>query len=296
MYQPTLKQMKYICAVADLNHFSKAADSCFVSQSALSTGINELEQNLGVQIFERHNKQVLITPLGKDLVARARIILTQTNDLMAIAQQSAEGFIRQLHIGIIPTIAPFILPSLFSLLNEHHPQTDILVREDLSHNLMEMLNKGEIDVALMALPFATQDFVTHELYDDPLLLALPKNHDLAKKGKVSLEELKEVPMLILEDGHCLRNHSLNACSFSINDLNVPYQASSLHTLIKMVGNGIGGTLLPQMAVQSDLIQENNISICEINNTNMSRKIALVWRRHYPNNDALIQLAELMTQH
>lgn len=293
MYQPTLKQMKYICAVADLKHFSKAADSCFVSQSALSTGINELEQNLGVQIFERHNKQVLITPLGEELVARARIILTQTNDLMAIAQQSAEGFIRQLHIGVIPTIAPFMLPELLSLLKEHHPQTSTLIREDLSHNLMEMLNKGEIDVALMALPFATNDFINHELFDDPLLLALPKKHPLAKKAKVKLDELKELPMLILEDGHCLRNHSLNACSFSINDLDVPYQASSLHTLMQMVSTGIGGTLLPQMAAKSDLVQENDIAICEIDNANMNRKIALVWRRHYPNSEALTSLAELM---
>ena len=293
MYQPTLKQMKYICAVADLKHFSKAADSCFVSQSALSTGINELEQNLGVQIFERHNKQVLITPLGKELVTRARIILTQTNDLMAIAQQSAEGFIRQLHIGVIPTIAPFMLPPLLSLLNKHHPQTDVLIREDLSHNLMEMLNKGEIDVGLMALPFATQDFITHELFEDPLLLALPKSHALAKKTKVSLSDLKELPMLILEDGHCLRNHSLNACSFSINDLDVPYQASSLHTLMKMVSNGIGGTLLPKMAIESDLVKANEIAICQIDKTNMSRKIALVWRRNYPNSEALISLARLM---
>ncbi len=293
MYQPTLKQLKYICAVADLKHFSKAADSCFVSQSALSTGINELEQNLGVQIFERHNKQVLITPLGDVLVARARVILTQTNDLMAIAQQSAEGFIRQLHIGVIPTIAPFMLPSLLSVLKENHPQTDLLIREDLSHNLMEMLNKGEIDIALMALPFSTQDFVTYELFEDPLVLALPKAHKLGQKKKITLEDLKKLPMLILEDGHCLRDHSLNACSFSINDLDVPYQASSLHTLLKMVGNGIGGTLLPKMAANSDLVDEDDISICEIDNSKMSRKIALVWRRNYPNSEALIQLAELI---
>ena len=295
MYQPTLKQLKYICAVADIKHFSKAADSCFVSQSALSTGINELEQNLGVQIFERHNKQVLITPLGEVLVDRDRIILTQTSDLMAIAQQSAEGFIRQLHIGVIPTIAPFMLPNLLTLLKEHHPQTDVLIREDLSQNLMEMLNKGEIDVALMALPFSTQDFVIHELFDDPLLLALPKNHELAKKKKISMNELKEIPMLILEDGHCLRDHSLNACSFSINDINVPYQASSLHTLMKMVSNGIGGTLLPRMAAESDLVKSNEISICEIDKANMNRKIALVWRQNYPNNEALNQLAQLINK-
>ena len=140
MYQPTLKQLKYICAVADVKHFSKAAESCFVSQSALSTGINELEQNLDVQIFERHNKQVLITPLGEVLIERARAVLTQTNDLMAIAQRSTEGFIRQLHIGVIPTIAPFMLPKLLSLIAKNHPQTDVLIREDLSHNLLERLN------------------------------------------------------------------------------------------------------------------------------------------------------------
>ena len=292
MYQPTLKQLKYICAVADLKHFSKAAESCFVSQSALSTGINELEQNLGAKIFERHNKQVLITPLGEELVARARIILIQTNDLMAIAQKSAEGFIRQLHIGVIPTIAPFMLPSIISLLKKHHPQTDILIREDLSHHLIDMLNKGDIDVALMALPFDTQDLFTKNLFDDPLLLAISKDHPLSQQEKVRLEQIKDMPMLMLEDGHCLRDHSLNACSFSINDLKVPYQASSLHTLLKMVDNGIGGALIPNMSVKTELVQENNIAVCQIDNPKMSRKIALVWRKNYPNKEALQQLAEL----
>jgi LysR family hydrogen peroxide-inducible transcriptional activator len=293
MYQPTLKQLKYICAVADSKHFSKAAETCFVSQSALSTGINELEQNLGVQVFERHNKQVLITPLGEELVRRAREILTQTTDLMAIAQQSAEGFIRQLHIGVIPTIAPFMLPKLLELLKKDHPQTSIFIREDLSHNLMDMLNEGTIDVALMALPFATQDFTTYELFDDPLFLALPSTHELASKSKVSLSELKTVPMLLLEDGHCLRDHALNSCSFSINDLDVPYQASSLHTLMQMVSNGIGGTLLPEMAISSKLVSTESTTLCEIKDANISRKIALVWRKNYPNGNALKQLGELI---
>lgn len=260
----------------------------------MSTGINELEQNLDVQIFERHNKQVLITPLGEVLIERARAVLTQTNDLMAIAQRSTEGFIRQLHIGVIPTIAPFMLPKLLSLIAKNHPQTDVLIREDLSHNLLERLNKGEIDVALMALPFSTQDFVTHELFKDPLLLALPKEHELSKQSSVTIDELKNIPMLILEDGHCLRKHALNACSFSINDIKVPYQASSLHTLLKMVGNGIGATLIPQMAAESDLVRNDEISICTIDKANMSRTIALVWRQNYPNNDALKQLAKLIS--
>lgn len=293
MYQPTLKQLKYICAVADAKHFSKAADACFVSQSALSTGINELEQNLGVQIFERHNKQVLITPLGKELVCRAQEILTQTSDLMAIAQQSSKGFIRQLHIGVIPTIAPFMLTELLALLKKNHPQTKIFIREDLSQNLMAMLNEGSIDVALMALPFATQDFITHELFDDPLILALPSTYKLSKHKQVTLSDLKSIPMLLLEDGHCLRDHSLNSCSFSINDLDIPYQASSLHTLMQMVSNGIGGTLLPKMAASSQLVSAESVILCNIDNANISRKIALVWRKSYPNGEALKQLGKLI---
>jgi LysR family hydrogen peroxide-inducible transcriptional activator len=294
MYQPTLKQLKYICAVADLKHFSKAAESCFVSQSALSTGINELEQNLGIQVFERHNKQVLITPLGQEIIDRARAILLQTNDLMAIAQQSSGGLIKQLHIGVIPTIAPFMLPEILNLLEKNHPDTRILIREDLSHNLMDMLNRGEIDTALMALPFATEDFITHKLFDDPLVLALPKTHEKAKQDSISVAELTSIPLLILEDGHCLRDHSLNACSTSISDLDIPYQASSLHTLLQMVGNKIGGTLLPKMAVESELVSNDLIQILPIEGaTNMSREIALVWRKNYPNGEALEKLGNLI---
>ena len=294
MYQPTLKQLKYICTVAETKHFSKAAEACFVSQSALSTGIHELEQNLGVQVFERHNKQVLITPVGQELARRAQNILNLTTDLMAIAQQSSEGFIRQLHIGVIPTIAPFMLPRILEILKENHPQTKILIREDLSANLMEMLNEGTIDVVLMALPFATQDFITHELFDDPLLVALPSDSELAKKQQVDLTSLKSIPMLLLEDGHCLRDHSLNSCSFSINDLDVPYQASSLHTLVQMVSNGIGGTLLPEMAISSKLVSTESITLRKISDADVSRKIALVWRQNYPNGDALKQLGGLIS--
>jgi len=293
MYQPTLKQLKYICAVADLKHFSKAAESCYVSQSALSTGINELEQNLGEKIFERHNKKVLITPLGEELIARARKVLIQVNDLLAIAQKSSEGFIHQLHIGIIPTVAPFLLPTIISTLNEHHPQTDILIREDLSQNLIEMLNNGDIDVALMALPFATHDLMTQPLFKDEIMLALPHAHPLATEKSISLKDIKAMPMLMLEDGHCLRDHALNVCSLSINDLEIPYQASSLHTLMTMVSNGIGGALIPKMSAESELIKENNITVCKIDNPNMHRQIALVWRRNYPNSEALTHLADLL---
>lgn len=293
MYHPTLKQLRYICAVADHQHFSKAAESCFVSQSALSTGINELEQNLGVRIFERHNKQVLVTPLGEQLLQRARQILNQTNDLVALAQQSASGFIRQLRLGVIPTIAPFMLPGLLELFKQHHPQTRILIREDLSHNLLTLLNQGDLDVVLLALPFATQDFVVEELFDDPLLIAMPCDHELKDKKTIQLKDLQAYPMLLLEDGHCLRDHSLNACSFSIQDIDVPYQASSLHTLLQMVSNDIGITLLPAMASNSRLLDDNAVTTSAIDNAAMSRKIALVWRRNYPNHDSLAELSELL---
>ncbi|MGH1539268.1 MAG: hydrogen peroxide-inducible genes activator [Arenicella sp.] len=293
MFQPTIKQLKYICAVADHQHFSNAAESCFVSQSALSTGINELEQNLGIKIFERHNKTVLITPLGEELVNRARHILNQTNDFVALAQQSSDGFIRQLHLGVIPTIAPFMLPELLQKFKEHHPTTNILIREDLSHNLLSMLNKGDIDVVLLALPFDTQDFMVQELFEDPLMLAMPTEHDLENNKFITLKDLKDVPMLLMEGGHCLRDQALNACAFSIKDINLPYQASSLHTLVQMVANGVGITLLPQMSVGTSLVDDKLVITRKIDKSNISRTIALLWRKNSPNQEPLKALANLL---
>ena len=293
MFQPTIKQLRYVCAVADHQHFSNAADSCFVSQSALSTGINELEQQLGIRIFERHNKTVFITPLGEKLIERARVILNQANDFVALAQQSADGFIRQLHIGVIPTIAPFMLPDLLKKFQQEHPTTKVLIREDLSHNLLSLLNKGDLDVALIALPFDTQDFVVEELYEDDLMLAMPREHEMQKLQQITVQDLKNVPMLLMEDGHCLREQTLNSCALKVQDINLPYQASSLHTLIQMVANGIGVALLPKMATNSRLINDDLVLIREFTNRKMSRTIALIWRKNFPNQEPLKKLAQML---
>jgi len=211
MYQPTIKQLKYACAVAKHRHFSKAAESCFVSQSALSTGINELEQQLGIRIFERHNKSVLITPLGEELIERAQKILIDTNDFVALAQEQ-ESFMKQIHIGVIPTIAPFMLPKMLNIINQKFPDTKTLLREDLSQNLLEALNKGELDAVLLALPFETMDFVVREILVDPLVLATPKDHKMGQTNKIRLEDLQGVKMLLMDDGHCLRDQSLDVLS------------------------------------------------------------------------------------
>lgn len=293
MFHPTIKQLRYVCAVADHQHFSNAAESCFVSQSALSTGINELEQQLGIRIFERHNKTVFATPLGEQLIERARVILNQTNDFVALAQQSADGFIRQIHIGVIPTIAPFMLPELLKKFQKEHPTTKILIREDLSHNLLALLNKGDLDVVLLALPFDTQDFVVEELYEDDLVLAMPKEHEMQKLRQMTVQDLQNVPMLLMEDGHCLRDQTLNACALTVQDIDLPYQASSLHTLVQMVANGIGVALLPKMAIGSRLVNDDLVLTREFTSQKMSRSIALVWRKNFPNQEALRELAKIL---
>lgn len=292
MYQPTIKQLKYVCAVAKYKHFSKAANSCYVSQSALSTGINELEQQLGIRIFERHNKSVLITPLGEKLIERAQKILIDIHDFVSLSQEQ-DGFMRQLHLGIIPTIAPFMLPKMLSSINKKFPNTDVLLREDLSHNLLELLNKGEFDAVLLALPFNTLDFKVAELFSDPLVLATPINHSMEKLKQIKFKDLQGVKMLLMDDGHCLRDQTLGACNLSINDIDLPYQASSLHTLIQMVVNGIGVAMIPEMAIKTEIVDQKKISLRRFDSPNVSRTIALVWRNNHPNQDSLEALANML---
>lgn len=279
--QPTLRQLKYLSAVAEQGHFGNAAKATHVSQSTLSAGIQELEDALGAALVERNNRRVILTTLGREVVERSRNILTEVDDLVALCDASAEPFTGKMRLGVIPTIAPFILPALLKKLRKRHPGFQLFIREDLSEHLVDALHHGELDVLLLALPYPAENVETLELYRDEFLLAFPKDHELAASAVPSTSMLHDQELLLLEDGHCLRDHALEACHLRDADVSVPYQATSLNTIVQMVANGIGITLLPSMALGARILVGTDVQTRHFKEKDIARTIGLMWRRKTP---------------
>lgn len=295
MHLPTVKQLKYLSELAEHRHFGRAAQACFVSQSALSTAINELEQNLGVALFER-GSTLLLTPIGERLVGEAREILNQLDNFLEHAKQAQGSFQSDLRLGVIPTIAPFLLPKIIKGVRQKYGNNKLYIREDLSPHLIDMLSKGQLDVLLFALPYETGNLHVQPLFKDELVLCLPKEHSLTEKLAVSVADLKQQDILLLEDGHCLRDQSLKACNLQPNNLSIPYQATSLNTLVQMVVNNIGITLLPEMAVKANITHDTDAEIRRIETKrDMSRTIALVWRKNSPRAEEFGELGKLISE-
>jgi len=293
--QPTLKQLKYLCAVAEHGHFGRAAKACHVSQSTLSAGIIELEEVLGTSLVERNNRQVLLSGLGQEVVARSQEILLQAEDLVALCDASAEPFTGKLRLGVIPTIAPFVLPQLLKRLRSKYPDFQLFIREDLSGHLVDALYRGEVDVILLALPFPATNVDTMALYEDDFVLASPASNVFSASAEVKTSQLKGEELLLLEDGHCLRDHALEACKLRDADISIPYQATSLNTIVQMVANGIGITLLPRMALDAHILSGTDVSVYEFSEKNVSRTIGLMWRNKTPRQHEFHLLGEFITQ-
>ena len=279
--QPTLKQLKYLCAVAEHQHFGHAAKACHVSQSTLSASIVELEDALSASLVERNNRNVLLTSLGLEVVDRARGVLTDIDDLVALCDASGEPFQGKIRLGVIPTIAPFVLPKLLKALRLVHPDCTLFVREDLSQVLVNALQVGDLDVLLLALPFPVDNVDTLALFDDPFYLAALPNSRLAMTTKLKTSDLAGSEMLLLEEGHCLRDHALEACKLREQDIRVPYQATSLTTIVQMVANGIGATLLPKMATEAGITEGTGLVLKPFDEADVSRNIGLMWRKKTP---------------
>lgn len=293
--QPTLKQLKYLCAVAEHQHFGQAAKACYVSQSTLSAGIQELEDTLGVSLVERNNRNVLLTTLGQDVVSRALEVLVDIDDLMALCAAAGEPFKGKMRLGVIPTIAPFLLPKLLSELRAEHPEFTLYIREDLSQHLVDALHAGELDVLLLALPFPAENVDTLALLEDDFLIASPADHPLAKRKKIQTADLKGEGVLLLEDGHCLRDHALEACKLRDSHISIPYQATSLSTIVQMVANGIGITLLPKMAVEAGITSGTDLVVQPFAQQGISRSIGLMWRKKTPRQTEFRLLGEFIAQ-
>lgn len=290
---PTLKQLKYLCAVAEQQHFGRAAEACFVSQSTLSAAILELEDILGVALLERDNKRVRLTAVGKDITARARQILTATHDLVAAACAAHAPFSTEMRLGVIPTIAPFVLPVVLKHIRKTYPDFKLFIREDLSAHLIQALHAGELDVLLLALPYPGERLVTEHLFYDDLVVAYEKRYRLHGEDRLLVKDLKNKELLLLEDGHCLRDHAMDACKISTADVRIPYQATSLNTIIQMVANRIGITILPQMAVDAKMLRGTNVITRPFDEDNIRRSIGLMWRHKSPRQEEFQQLGQLI---
>jgi LysR family hydrogen peroxide-inducible transcriptional activator len=293
---PSIKQLKYLCAVAEYKHFTKAADACFVTQSTLSAAIAELESQLDAKVFERNKKSVLITPLGEKLLKQARVILGDVEDFVALARAYAEPLSGDLRLGVIPTIGPFLLPPMLSSLRRNFPKLKLFLKEEMSAQLERQLQQGQLDLIILALPYALPDMEVISLCKDEFLLCLPPGHAFENLKQVEQKQLRGESLLLLEEGHCLRDHALEACQLKAAATDIVYQGNSLHTLVQMVANGLGLTLLPAMSVAADVLGDTHLSIKHFSNENVDREIGMAWRKTDPRRDDYLLLAEHIKTH
>jgi len=290
-YLPTIKQLQYLVALHEHGHFGHAAESCFVSQSTLSAGIRELESLLGVTLVERSRRVVRFTPLGNAVVEKAHRLLREAEELAELVQSAGKPLAGELRMSVIPTIAPFLLPRILPRLRKERPQLKLFLREETSQDAIESLHHGRADCVLLALPFATGDVETEILQDDRLYVAFPKDDPRDPPAEVLPSTIDEGRLLLLEDGHCLKEHALAACNRPELRASATMIGTSLHTLVQMVDNGLGVTMLPEMAIDAGILNDTDVVARPLKSQNAIRRIALVWRKNSPRGEEFRLLAE-----
>ena len=290
----TLRELRYLIALADRAHFGRAAEDCHISQPTLSTQIRKLEEYLGVALIERNAKSVSLTPIGEEVVRSARQIVTQADALLAATRVPRGPLEGRLSIGIIPTLGPYFLPSFIPLTKSRFPRLQLAVHEDLTQHLLERLRNYQIDAALLALPLENHDLEFVPLFDEPFWFACAPQHPLAQAEWVAEADLSEETLLLLADGHCLRGQALAACGRQAEP-DDDFRAVSLETICQLVAAGLGCTLLPALAARRPMWPKPPLSIRPMRSNNDSRRIGLVWRRGYPKAHELEMLANLVRQ-
>lgn len=275
---PTLKQLRHLVALADHGHFGKAAKASFVTQSTLSASLKELETILGAPLVDRTRRQVTFTPLGQETVGRARRLLEEAEQLAATARAAQTPLAGTVRLGVIPTIGPFLLPRILPALRRDYPKLRLYLREEQTEPLLERLRTGRLDVLVLALPYEVGAAETATLFEDRFAVAVRREHPLAKLKRIPPERIEAETLLLLQDGHCLRDHALSACRLGDKPHWDAFEATSLHTLVQMVDNGLGITLLPQLAVDGGILQGTDIVLRPVAGPAPAREIALVWRR------------------
>jgi len=290
-YLPTIKQLQYLVALHEHKHFGRAAEASFVSQSTLSAGIRELESLLGVVLVERSRRVVRFTSLGDQVVAKANRLLREAEELSDLVQAAGKPLSGQLRMSVIPTIAPFMIPRLLPRLKRERPDLKLMLREETSQDAIESLQHGRADCVLLALPFDTGDVAIEHISDDRLYVAFPKDDPRDPPAVIEPAMIDQGRLLLLEDGHCLRDHALAACNRSELRASASMIGTSLHTLVQMVDNDLGLTMLPEMAIEAGILTGTEVVARPMDSETAKREIVLVWRKNSPREADFKLLAE-----
>ena len=291
----TLQELRYLVALADKRHFIRAAEACHVCQSTVSNQLKKLEDYLGVTLFERNKHQLIPTPIGKEIIERARVALDVVGQIRELARQGHDPMNGPLSLGVIPTLGPYLVPHLLSSIRDIYPMLQLLLREDLTANLMERLLQGRLDALLLALPVHGHDLNVMALFHEAFVVAVPAGHALERKTHISEKELADQTVLLLEEGHCMREQALAICGSNASNQREELKATSIETLRQMVAAGVGCTLLPGLAALPGVgsVQNGMVQVRPFPPPAPTRTIGIVWRHHYSRETTVKLLAEVI---
>ncbi|MBM3597800.1 MAG: hydrogen peroxide-inducible genes activator [Alphaproteobacteria bacterium] len=293
---PGLRQLRYLVALDDARHFGRAAKNCHVTQSTLSAGIKELETQLGVTLVDRSRRRAALTALGAEAVLRARRMLAEAADLVEAMRGAAEPLTGTLRLGVIPTVGPFLLPRTLPGLRRAFPRLKLYLTEDLTERLVDQLEAGRLDAVVLALPCDCGPIEVHPLFEDRFSLALRPDHSLAHARRISRRQLEGQTLLLLADGHCLRAQALEACALVDNRAHDSFAATSLHTLVQMVENGLGITLLPALAIEAGILKGTQLTTRPLEGAAAHRIVGLGWRKGSPRTAEFALLGRWLARH
>ncbi|MEN1729578.1 MAG: LysR substrate-binding domain-containing protein [Pseudomonadota bacterium] len=289
-----IRALQYLITLADVRHFSKAAELCFVSQPTLSTQIRKLEEELDVQLVERSPRQVMLTRVGQEIVERSRDILAEVDAIKAIARRSRDPHSGTLRLGIFPTLAPYFLPHVIPEFTKRYPRLKLRLFEEKTEDLLAMLSEGRLDAGLLALPVTDDGLVTHRLFEEPFVVAMPEQHQLTAQPKITMRDLESEELLLLDDGHCLRDQALEVCQMAGAQEKIDFHATSMETLRQMVAANAGITLMPTLAVKPPVAPTDNLTTRPFDGEGPRRTIAMAWRKTSALGDFLTEVAELFS--
>ncbi|PTD19355.1 hydrogen peroxide-inducible genes activator [Sphingomonas fennica] len=294
-YLPTLKQLQYLVALRDHGHFGRAAEACFVTQSTLSAGLRELESLIGITLVERTRRVVRFTPLGLRIADKAQRVLREAEELSDLARAAGKPLSGELRMGVIPTIAPFLLPRILPRIRAEWPDLKLYLREETTSAACDSLHRGHVDCVLLALPYHCGDIEHEDLFDDRLFVAFPVGEAPTGSNAIEADAIDERRLLLLEDGHCLKDHALAACNRPELRAEAAMLGTSLHTLVQMVDNGLGVTLLPEMAIKAGILDNTDIIARPLDADHPARRIAIVWRKGSPREKEFRMLAHALAK-
>jgi LysR family hydrogen peroxide-inducible transcriptional activator len=289
-----IRALQYFVALADLRHFSRAADACFVSQPTLSTQIKKLEDELGVQLVERAPRKVMLTPVGREVAERARSVLRDLEQIKALTRRAVDPNSGVLRLGLFPTIAPYLLPHVVPQLRNRYPQLQLQLFEEKTADILVMLHQGKLDAGVLALPVEDERLERQLLFTEPFIAAMPAHHPLAKRERIDMDDLRGQELLLLKEGHCLRDQALEVCQLAGAREKVDFHATSMETLRQMVAANVGITLMPILAVKPPIPSTGNLALKQFSEPPPSRQLAMFWRKSSALGDFISEISEVFS--